>query len=98
MKMLIVGVAFSAALIPPVSAETQHDRKLEQAMMDIVAAKIGDIRGGFAYDRAPEFVTVQDTVKTGSIAIEPFMAPAGAQPMPGLMVAIERKVSRVISF
>jgi len=98
MKMLIVGAAFSAALIAPVSAETQHDRKLEQAMMNIVAARIGNIRGGFAYDRVPEFVTVQDMVNTGSIAMKPFAVPAETQPMPGLVVAVERRVSRVISF
>lgn len=70
MKTLIVGVALFAVLIAPVSAETRHDRKLEQAMMDILAAKIGNIRGGFAYDREPEFVTARDEVTTGSIATD----------------------------
>ena len=43
----------------------RYDRKLEQAVIDIVANKIGDIRGGFSYDAKPVFVIVQDQIVDG---------------------------------
>ena len=45
-------------LAAPAAAETRYDRKLEQAVHDIVARKMGDIRGGFSYDAKPQFVVV----------------------------------------
>jgi hypothetical protein len=84
MKSLLTGVALLAAFGGPVAAETRYDVKLEKAVMEIVARKIGDIRGGFSFERAPVFVMPQsaaagwkvsasiiqqtDPMKTGSLA------------------------------
>ena len=49
MTKLLAGCAL-ALLATAASAESRYDRKLEQAVMDIVAGKIGDIRGGLAFN------------------------------------------------
>ena len=53
MKTLWAGAAASGPADGVGRAETQYDRKLEQAAIDIVAGKIGDIRGGFSFDVQP---------------------------------------------
>ena len=59
----VLGLAASSAV-----AETRYDHRIEQAAIEIVAGKIGDIRGGFAFNVRPVFVTGQDAVKTGSVS------------------------------
>jgi len=49
MTKLLAGCAL-ALLATAASAESRYDQKLEQAVMDIVAGKIGDLRGGFAFN------------------------------------------------
>jgi orotate phosphoribosyltransferase len=94
MKMLIGVAAAVAVLATPVAAETRYDRKLEQAVMDIVAKKMGEIRGGFSYDEKPIFVVVQDKMTTGSIAVEKTVRLAApAAPPDGLTRAVERNVT-----
>jgi len=56
MKTIWVGAAFLGCLTVSAHADTQYDRKLEQAVMDIVANKMGDLRGGFSFDSKPAFV------------------------------------------
>lgn len=56
MKTIWVGVAFLGCLMVSAHADTQYDRRLEQAVMDIVASKMGDLRGGFSFDSKPAFV------------------------------------------
>ena len=53
MKTLLMGAAFLGLLAVPARADMRYDRKLEQAAIDIVAGKIGDIRGGFSFDVKP---------------------------------------------
>ena len=53
MKTLLMGAALMGLLTVPARADMQYDRKLEQAAIEIVAGKIGDIRGGFAFDVQP---------------------------------------------
>ena len=65
MKALVCAVSVFA-LAGPSAAQSRHDRKLEEAVMAIVAAKIGDIRGGFAFDAKPVMVVVQDDVIMGT--------------------------------
>ena len=94
MKMLIGIAAAMAVLATPVAAEDRYDRKLEQAVMDIVAKKMGELRGGFAYDEKPVFVVVQDKMTTGSISTEKTVRLAApAAPPEGLMRAVERNVT-----
>ena len=57
-KILVWGTAVWAG-VSPAMAERPYDRKLEKAVMEIVAARIGDIRGGFSYAQVPQFVVVQ---------------------------------------
>jgi hypothetical protein len=59
MKALVCAV-LALALAGSATAEPRYDRKLEEAVMAIVAAKIGEIRGGFALDAKPVMVIVQD--------------------------------------
>ncbi len=49
MRTLLYGMALSAVIAAPAMAETRYDRNLEKAVLDIVAGKMGDIRGGFSY-------------------------------------------------
>jgi hypothetical protein len=62
MKLVLSGAAALAALAVLAKAEPEYDRKLERAVMEIVARKMGDIRGGFEHGRAPEFVIIQNPV------------------------------------
>lgn len=102
MKMPMICIAMLAALGMPATADTQYDRKLEKAVMGIIAGKMGGLRGGFAYDVKPAFVMVPepvapDPVVTGSIVMHnPTTVGRGWQD--GLALAVERKVSRFIAF
>jgi hypothetical protein len=59
MKALVCA-GLAMALAGSATAQDRYDRKLEEAVMAIVAAKMGDIRGGFALDAKPVMVIVQD--------------------------------------
>jgi hypothetical protein len=98
MKALMSCAAALAVLAAPAAAQTRYDRKLEQAVLTIVAAKMGDIRGGFAYDAKPVFVVVQDSMTTGSTGIETDRLATLAAPPEGLARAVERRISRIIAF
>ena len=74
----------------------QYDRKLEQAAIDIVVGKIGDIRGGFAFDVQAVSMMSHDQMSTGSIPERNAnLLPSDAW-RDGLAPAIERKVSRIV--
>jgi hypothetical protein len=66
MKLLIGAAVVLAFSIAPAGAERRYDRKLEQAAMQIVAEKIGDIRGGFSYAQKPRLTVVQDAPSPGA--------------------------------
>jgi len=97
MKTLISGAVLLAAIAMPATAENRYDRKLEQAAMDIVASKMGDLRGGFAYNAEPAFVILPDMAPTGSIK-RTFVTYAAPAPRwaGGLTPAVERKVARIV--
>lgn len=78
MRALLVCATGVLLLVGPVAAEPQYDRVLEQAAIDIVAANIGTLRGGFAYNQVPQMIVVQE-------APPPRRAPAD-----GLVPAVER--------
>ena len=94
MKMLVICGAVLAATAAPVAAEIRYDRKLEQAVMEIVAKKMGDLRGGFSHDVKPVMVTVQDRMITGSIGIETARLTTEVDRPDALMC----KASRIITF
>lgn len=57
--MKTLGCALAAMVLAgQATAEPRYDRKLEEAVMAIVAPRIGDIRGGFAFDARPVMVVV----------------------------------------
>lgn len=97
MKTFLGVVAVVLAIGAPAGAETRYDRNLEKAVKDIVAGKIGGIRGGFSYKQVPQLVILPDAVPAPA-------APAAAEPRKeasgngndGLMPAVERQVSRTI--
>ena len=88
MKALVCATAV-VALAGPATAGDRYDRKLEEAVMAIVAASIGDIRGGFALDARPVMVIVQDNTVMGTTDMNAarLVAPEGMAP------ATERKTS-----
>lgn len=56
MTTLLAVALLLATQMAPAVAETRHDAKLEQAVMNIVASKMGDIRGSISYRRKLESV------------------------------------------
>jgi len=93
MRMLLCGVAFLAVIAAPAMAETRYDRKLEQAVVEIVAGKMGNIRGGFSYKQVPQLVVVPDVPV---VPVEPPRKQASGDAGDGLVPAVERPVSRTI--
>ena len=45
-------------ILTPAAAETRYDRNLEKAVLDIVAGKMGNIRGAFSYKQVPQLVVL----------------------------------------
>lgn len=90
MRTLLCGVALLAVIAAPAVAETRYDRKLEQAVVEIVAGKMGNIRGGFSYKQVPQLVVVPD------VPVEPPRKQASGDAGDGLTPAVERQVSRTI--
>lgn len=87
---ILWGAAMIGLLATAAGAETRYDRKLEQAAVDIAVAKMGEIRGGFAFDARPALVVTPDEAPAGSAemrgsysALDPWLD--------GLAPAIERK-------
>lgn len=56
MKAIIIALALLLPATVQANSTTRYDRSLEQAAAEIVAAKIGEIRGGFRHNEKPEFV------------------------------------------
>ena len=72
MMMKMLCAIIGAAVTVPAHADIRYDRRLEEAVKAIVAAKIGDIRGGFAFDIDPTHILIPaepsgDERVTGSI-------------------------------
>jgi hypothetical protein len=96
MRTVLCVVALSAAVAAPARAETAYDRNLEKAVRDIVAGKIGDIRGGFSYKQVPQLVVLPETASTASAPAEPPRRQASGDRNDGLAPAVERPVPRTI--
>ncbi|RTL93090.1 MAG: hypothetical protein EKK31_32845 [Hyphomicrobiales bacterium] len=94
MKTLLCCMALLAAMAAPAAAETRYDRNLEKAVLDIVAGKMGNIRGGFSYRQPPQFVVLPDAPPPVPAPAEPPRKEASGND--GLMPAVERQVSRTV--
>lgn len=93
MKILLAGAVLLAASMTPVAAETRYDVKLEQAVMDIVASRMGELRGSFSFRRKPEFVILPDAPASSPVFMESKRAELNRR---DAATFDERKVSRVI--
>ena len=93
MKALVCA-ALAIALMGPATAQSRYDRKLEEAVIAIVAAKIGDIRGSFAFDAKPVMVIVQDNTVMGTTD----MNATRLVPPEGMARATERKTAVPTTF
>jgi hypothetical protein len=93
MKALVCAVTV-IALAGPSTAQSRYDRKLEEAVIAIVAAKIGHIRGGFAFDAKPVMVIVQDNTVMGTTD----MNATRLAPPEGMARAMERKTAVPTTF
>jgi len=95
MKSFLCGMALLAAMAAPAAAETRYDRNLEKAAMDIVAGKMGNIRGAFSYKQVPQLVVVPEvTAPAAPAPVEPPRKEASGND--GLAPAVERQVSRTV--
>lgn len=94
MKTFLVVAAFLGLLAVPAYADMQYDRKLEQAAIDIVAGRIGGIRGGFSFNVQSVSVISGEQMSTGSIPQRKFSLLQSDVWRDGLAPATERKVSR----
>ncbi len=95
MKTFVVCAALLGIAVAPVSAENRYDRKLEQAAIDIAVAKLGNLRGGLAFDAKGIFITVQDLAYTGpagsrsvTVLVDPWKE--------GLAPAVEGKAAPIV--
>lgn len=94
-----LGAAMVALAVAPFVAgasaadDRQYDRKLAEAAAEIVAARMGPLRGGFSIDERPVLYVPQPQ------DVRPVQEPAPKPPVPGewrdgLAIAVEKK-SRV---
>ncbi len=97
MKALVCAVSVFA-LAGPSAAQSRYDRKLEEAVMAIVAAKIGDIRGGFAFDAKPVMVVVQDDVIMGTTDMTTVQPAPQDAPPEGMARATDRGIGAPTAF
>ncbi|RWM10816.1 hypothetical protein [Mesorhizobium sp.] len=93
MKSFLSGMALAMAMTAPAAAETRYDRNLEKAVVEIVAGKMGDIRGGFSYKQVPQLVVLPEAAPAAPATVEPRKQASNND---GLMPAVERPVSRTV--
>ena len=90
MKALIgavIAIALAAGGLGSVAAQQRYDRKLEEAAMGIVASKMGEIRGSFAFDTRPVMIVIKGDVFRATVEINGTPRPA---PSDGLTRAVEQ--------
>lgn len=93
MRSFLSGMALAMAMTAPAAAETRYDRNLEKAVVEIVAGKMGDIRGGFSYKQVPQLVVLPEAAPAAPAPVEPRKQASNND---GLMPAVERPVSRTV--
>ena len=91
MSSLLCGAALLMVVAAPVAAETRYDRSLEKAAMDIVATKMGNIRGGFSYKQVPLLVVLPEAAPVAPAMAEPSRKQVSSNN--GMMPAIERRAN-----
>jgi len=94
MKSLLCATALLAAMVAQAAAEARYDRNLEKAVIDIVAGRMGNLRGGFSYKQVPQLVP--DAARVPAVATEHLREEARQGLGDGLAPAVERRVSPAI--
>ena len=97
MIRLPAAAALILALTVSANAETRYDRKLEDAVKTIVAAKIGDIRGSFDVGHDAKFV-IPDQASTASTIIQTTSSAAGNDASSIVAPAPKPKLSSIVAF
>ncbi len=105
MVRLLSCTALLAVLAAPAAAGPRYDVRLEKAAMQIVAQKIGDIRGGFSNGETPVFVrtaavsaSVSPTDPIETDAVPKVYSDRRVMTPDDIAVLRQRTVSRVITF
>jgi len=80
------------------TAQSRYDRKLEEAVMAIVAARIGDLRGGFAFDARPVMVVVRDGAVIGTTDTSGERRALLDRPPEGMARAMDRRSADPATF
>lgn len=89
----LLGACAFAGALPAGATEAGYDRALEKAAAGIVAARIGDLRGGLAFAEQPSFVrSAPPTPRTTQAP----RRPAEEAVADGLVPAVERPRSHGI--
>jgi hypothetical protein len=97
--MKALGCALAVIVLAgQATAEPRYDRKLEKAVMAIVAAKIGNIRGGFAFDARPVMVVVQGDTVMGTTDMSAGRRMQPDRPPEGMARATERRTTAPTTF
>jgi hypothetical protein len=71
MKTIIFSVCALAAAVGPALADSAYDHNLEKAAADIVAGKMGDLRGGFTYKDKLRLVRSQSASAEPAASVAP---------------------------
>jgi hypothetical protein len=105
MIRLLCGAAILAVLAASAAAGPRHDVRLELAAMQIVAQRIGDIRGGFSHEETPVFIQTAsasagptDPIETGTVTAAKIHSDRRVMAPDDIAALRQRKVSRVIVF
>jgi hypothetical protein len=106
MIRLLSGAALLAVMAASAAAEPRHDVRLEQAAMQIVAQKVGDIRGGFSHEEKPVFIRTAsalvnrttDPIETGTVTPAKVYSDRRVMTPDDITALRQRRVSRVIVF
>ncbi|MBZ9957396.1 MULTISPECIES: hypothetical protein [unclassified Mesorhizobium] len=96
MKTLLCGMAILTAIAAPAIAGTRYDRNLEKAAVDIVASRMGHIRGGFSYKQLPQLVVPPDAASASAAPVERPRREVARDRDDGLSPAVERQAPRTI--
>lgn len=94
MKIMLAAALGLAVLAVPAAAEKRYDRKIEQAAIQIVVKKLGDLRGGFSFDADLVRIMLPDLGSTASLPVksrlEGVSRTDSVERTDGLALAVER--------
>ena len=97
--MKALGCALAVIVLAgQATAQSRYDRKLEEGVMAIVASRIGDLRGGFAFDARPVMVVVRDGAVMGTTDTSVERRAPLDRPPEGMARAMDRRSAGPATF